>query len=567
MRRLILAVLLLAAAPSLAQTPARRHMVAAAHSLAAEAGRDMLRAGGSATDAAIAVQAVLGLVEPQASGIGGGAVILHFDAKRGQTTAWDGREAAPAGATPGLFLRPDGTPLPFTEAVMSGRSIGVPGALAALEALHRLQGRLPWARLFGPAIALAEDGFVITLRLAGAIAESAEKMRRSPTAAAYFLAPDGTPWPEGHLLRNPAYAATLRTLAAEGADALLTGPIAEDIAAAARAWGEGGTMTTADLAAYRPVLREPVCGPYRAVVVCGFPPPSSGGVAVGQILGVLEHLDMAALPPRSLQAAHVFAEAARLAFADRNLYLADSDFVAVPLRGLLDRGYLSQRAQRLDPTRADPAPRAGNPDWRRAGHLDWRRAAWAPQPEQPEYGTSHISIIDDAGNAISMTTTVESVFGSFAMVRGFLLNNELTDFSFRPEVDGRPVANRVEPGKRPRSSMSPSLVFDRDGHLLLAVGSPGGGRIISFTAQALVGILDWGLTPQQAIDLPRIVTLGGPVELEAGTEAADLAPGLQAMGHRVVVQAETSGLHAILVTPQGLVGGADRRREGVALGD
>ena len=559
MRRLFLAVLLLAAAPSLAQTPARRHMVAAAHPLAAEAGRDMLRAGGSAIDAAIAAQAVLGLVEPQASGIGGGAVILHFDAKRGQTTAWDGREAAPAGATPELFLRPDGTPLPFTEAVMSGRSIGVPGALAALEALHRLQGRLPWARLFAPAIALAEEGFAITPRLAGAIADSAEKMRRSPTAADYFLDADGAPWPEGHLLRNPAYAATLRTIAAEGAGALLTGPIAEDIAATSRAWGEGGTMTTADLAAYRPVLREPVCGPYRAVVVCGFPPPSSGGVAVGQILGVLEHLDMAALPPRSLQAAHVFAEAARLAFADRNLYLADTDFIAVPLRGLLDRGYLSQRAQMLDPARANPSPRAGNPDR--------RRAAWAPQPDQPEYGTSHISIVDDAGNAISMTTTVESVFGSFAMVRGFLLNNELTDFSFRPEVDGRPVANRVEPGKRPRSSMSPSLVFDRDGHLLLAVGSPGGGRIISFTAQALVGILDWGLSPQQAIDLPRIVTMGGPVELEAGTEAADLAAGLQAMGHRVVVQAETSGLHAILVTPQGLIGGADRRREGVALGD
>jgi len=559
MRRLILAMLLLAAGPSLAQTPAQHHMVAAAHPLAAAAGREILRAGGSAVDGAIAVQAVLGLVEPQASGLGGGAVILHFDAKRGQTTAWDGREAAPAGATPRLFLRPDGTPLPFFDAVMSGRSIGVPGALAALEALHRLQGRLPWARLFQPAIILAENGFAITPRLAGAIAEQAERMRRSPIAAAYFLDADQNPWPEGHLLRNPAYAATLRTIAAEGADALLTGPIGADIAAAIQGWGEGGTMTTADLAAYRPVLRDPICGPYRTVVVCGFPPPSSGGVAVAQILGVLEHLDMSALPPRSLQAAHVFAEAVRLAFADRNMYLADTDFVAAPLRGLLDRGYLSQRAQQLDVTRADPAPRAGNPDW--------RRAAWAPQPQQPEYGTSQIAIVDDAGNAISMTTTVESVFGSFAMVRGFLLNNELTDFSFRPEIDGRPVANRVEPGKRPRSSMSPSLVFDRDGHLLLAIGSPGGGRIISFTAQALVGIIDWGLTPQQAIDLPRIVTMGGPVELEAGTEAEALAPGLQAMGHQILIQAESSGLHAVQVTPQGLVGGADRRREGVALGD
>lgn len=536
-------------------------MVAAAHPLAAEAGRAVLRRGGGAIDAAVAVQAVLGLVEPQSSGIGGGAFILHWSERAREVSAWDGRETAPASATADLFLRADGTPMGFHEAAVGGRAVGVPGAIAVLDEAHRAHGMLPWEDLFADAIALARNGFAVSPRLAAAIAADRERLSRDPAARAYFFLPDGSPLPAGHVLRNEAYAASLEAIARDGADAMARGPIAEAIVSAVRgaAWNPGG-MAAEDLAAYRAIRRDPVCTAYRVWRICGMGPPSSGGVAVGQILGLLGHFDLASLDPSGAEAAHLLAEASRLAFADRNLYLADSDFVRVPVRGLLDPGYLTVRAQGIDRDRATMAPRPGNPPWREG-------ARGAPDAQVSAHGTSHVSIVDAAGNAVSMTTTVEDAFGARVMAAGFLLNNQLTDFSFRPEIGGRAVANRVEPGKRPRSSMSPSLVFDEAGALVAVVGSPGGARIISYVAQALVALLDWRMDPQEAIDLGHVGTVGAATELEAGTRAEALRAVLEARGHTVAVREMTSGLQAILRGGGGWQGGADRRREGVALGD
>lgn len=432
---------------------AARYMVVAANPHAVAAGTEMIEAGGSAVDALIATQMVLNLVEPQSSGIGGGAFLLHFEAATGEVTAYDGRETAPAQATPDLFLKPDGTPESFREMIVGGRPVGTPGVLRMLEQAHKAHGRLPWARLFEPAIALAENGFEVSPRLHELIA-AVPALKLSPVTRAYFHGPDGEPLPVGHRLRNPELAATLRLIAAGGADAFYKGPLAARIVDAVRnAPVNPGRLSLDDLASYQARERKAVCRPYRQWRACGMPPPTSGGVTVLQILGLLEHFDLSRLDPLSADAAHLLAEASRLAFADRAMYLADPDFVAVPVEGLLAPDYLARRAALIDPERTMGKAVAGTPAM--------VEAAFAPAPAGDFPSTSHISIVDADGNAASMTTSIESAFGSKLMVGGFLLNNQLTDFSFRPQTpDGRTVANRVEAGKRPRSSMSPFLVFD-----------------------------------------------------------------------------------------------------------
>lgn len=560
-----------------AARPASRHArfaVAAANPLATEAGRQMLARGGSALDAAIAVQMVLTLVEPQSSGIGGGAFLLHWDGQRVQ--AFDGRETAPAAADERLFLTPEGNPMAFHDAVVGGRSVGVPGTVRMLEMAHAQHGRLRWAALFEPAIRLAETGFPVSPRL-HAMLQADAHLRKDPTAAAFFYQPDGTPWPVGHRLKNPELAEVLRRLARDGSRALHEGEIAQAIVAKVQGHpGNPGRMTLADLAGYHAKAREAICHDHtagsRRWKICGFPPPSSGAIAVGQILGLMARTGAAQEPlatDTGLPSAdwlHTYMEASRLAFADRAQYLGDPDFVPAPggdWRSLLDPAYLDARARLIHAQRAPTAP-AGVP-----GPV---RTSFAPMAEQIEYGTSHISIVDAEGRAVSMTTTIEDAFGARQMVRGFLLNNELSDFSFAPaDATGRPVANRVEPGKRPRSSMAPTLVFDAEGRLAASAGSPGGALIIHYTARTLHGLLQWRLDPQAAIDLPNFGTTGGPVVLEKGRFPAPVIEALKARGHEVREQDMTSGLQAIARgTQDGRTiwrGGADPRREGVVLGD
>ncbi len=538
---------------------AAEQMVAAANPLAARAGLDILQAGGSAIDAAIAVQLVLNLVEPQSSGIGGGAFLLHWDAGTRTLANLDGRETAPAAATPDRFLDAGGEPMEFMAAVVGGRSVGVPGTVRLLEDAHERWGRLPWAQLFEPAIRLAEDGFRVSPRLAGLLAQE-EALADDPQARATFYEADGTPKVAGTVLTNPAFAQTLRRIAAEGADAFYTGAIAQDIVDTVAGHPTNpGDMTIEDLEGYRVMERPPICGEYRVYTICGMGPPSSGGIAIQQILDVIETADMAALG-LGPEAVHWIAEAGRLAFADRARYLGDPDFVSVPVRGLLDERYMRERARLVDQGRSMGEAEAGDPPFQQGMLL-------APS-DGIENGTSHISVVDRDGNAVAMTTTIESGFGARLMTEGgFLLNNELTDFAFVPDEDGRPVANRVEPGKRPRSSMAPTIVFDAFGRLYVVTGSPGGSQIINFVAKTLVGILDWDLDPQVAVDLPNFGSRNGPTELEAGTEAEGWAPALEVMGHEVAIMDMTSGIQAIVVTPEGLVGGADSRREGVAIGE
>ncbi|HKF72664.1 MAG TPA: gamma-glutamyltransferase [Stellaceae bacterium] len=539
---------------------ASRDMVAAANPLAAEAGRAMLREGGSAIDAAIATQMVLTLVEPQSSGIGGGAFLLYWSARDARVESYDGRETAPAAARPDRFLGPDGTPLAFMDAVVGGQSVGVPGTLRMLALAHRKHGRLPWARLFEPAIRLAEDGFPISPRLYGSVSKDKYLPRFEP-ARGYFYESDGSPKSVGTVLRNPALAATLRAVAEGGADAFYAGAIAEDIVrAVTHAPARPGDMTAADLAGYEAKERSPVCAHYRRFRICGMGPPSSGATTVLEILGLLERFDLARLKPMSAQGLHLFVEAARLGYADRDRYLADSDFVPVPLKGLLDRAYLANRARLIDPRQDHGRAEPGAPPKMHA-------RLWGGGDTVDLPSTSHLSIVDAAGDAAAMTMTIENGFGSRILVDGFLLNNELTDFSFRPEVGGHPVANRVEPGKRPRSSMAPTLVFGPDGKFLLAVGSEGGSEIIVHVALTLIAMLDWGYDIQAAIDLAHVSNLNGDTEIESVPAAEALAAALRARGHIVTVRAFDSGLHGIMRTRRGLEGGADPRREGVALGD
>ncbi len=541
---------------------AERHMVAAAHPEAVAAGLEILRAGGTAADAAVAVQLVLNLVEPQSSGIGGGAFLLHFDSTTKELAAYDGRETAPAAATEKLFLRSDGTPMKFFDAVVGGRSVGVPGTVALLGAVHQGHGRLPWKRLFEPAIALAENGFTVTPRLEGLLrGPRGERLRTFEPAKAYFF-PRGRGLWAAEVRTNKPFAETLRTIADNGPEAFYTGAIARDIVATVQgATGNPGLLAETDLASYQVVKRAPVCHGYRGRLVCGMGPPSSGALTVGQILGILEHFDLPSLGSNNSDSWHLIAEASKLAFADRARYMADADFVPVPVKGLLDPAYLTLRAQSIGiETTLDTPVAAGNPPWRDGSRFAPDRARGRP-------GTSHISIVDSDGNAVSMTTTIEGAFGSQLMVRGFMLNNELTDFSFMPEIAGRPVANRVEPGKRPRSSMAPTMVFDGDGNLELVIGSPGGSRIIGYVAQTLIAVLDWGLDIQAAIDLGHIVNRNGVTDLEAGTQAVLFQPALTVRGHETRRRDLNSGLHGIMVTKDGLLGGADPRREGVARGD
>jgi gamma-glutamyltranspeptidase/glutathione hydrolase len=576
--RLLLALPLCLALPAQADTPAQpedtiavaaqaavtteRFMVAAAHPEASRVGHEVLEAGGNAVDAMVAVQLMLNLVEPQSSGIGGGSFLLYWDAADQRLHAVDGRETAPAAAGPDLFIDPaTGEFMGFWEAVIGGRSVGVPGTLKLLEEVHGRFGSRPWAALVEPTIALAESGFAVSPRLAGAIAGAAEQgLDRFEDTRSYFFDDAGAPLAENTALANPDFAQALRAIAQEGSTPFYSGAIGEAIVAAVNgAEGNPGGMTMADLQAYEVVFRDPVCATYRAVEVCGMGPPSSGGLTVGQILGLLDHVDMASYGPTPA-GVHLFLEAAKLAYADRALYMADADFVSVPTRGLLDPTYLMLRAQAISRNNAMAPAEAGNPPWRDAS----RRA---PQLQDSSNGTSHVSIVDADGNIVSLTSSIETGFGSRLMASGFLLNNELTDFSFVPEIDGLPVANRVEPGKRPRSSMAPTIVLDAGGEPVLVVGSPGGSRIINYVAKTIVAVIDWGMPVDAALSLGHFVNRNGDTDLEEGTVAAGMAGALEALGHTVSVRDLNSGLHVIERVPGGWRGAADPRREGLVLGN
>ncbi len=536
---------------------ASRAMIATANPLATDAGYEILQQGGSAVDAAIAAQMMLGLTEPQSSGIGGGALLLLYDGT--QVVAFDGRETAPAAATPERFLDAHGKPLAFRDAVVGGRSVGVPGVLKMLDMVQKQYGQLPWATLFQPAIRMAEEGFTISPRLYLLLASDLY-LRHAKPARSYFYQTDGTPKAVGARLHNPDYARVLRLIAAQGAEAFYRGKLVVDMVQAVKQYpARPGDLTAEDFTAYEAKQRQPLQSTYRGYTVYGMPPPSAGGIATLQMLGILEHFDLQHYQPLMVDSVHLLAEAGRLAYADRARYAADSDFVDVPVAGLLERRYLAARSRLISLTQSLSVAPPGEPRHAKATSLGDDHALELPS-------TSHISIVDAHGHALAMTTSIEAAFGSRIMVNGYMLNNQLTDFAFMPTENGKPVANRIAARKRPRSAMAPTLVFDPHGKFAMAVGSPGGSAIINYVAQMLVAVLDWHLDPQQAVSLPHYGSRNGPTELEQGRHLEALVPQLEARGHKIALIEMPSGLSAILKTAHGYVGAADPRREGTVRG-
>ena len=541
-----------------AMITADRFMITAANPHAAQAGHDVLARGGNAIDAMVATQFMLGLVEPQSSGLGGGAFLVYYDAEDDHVTTYDGRETAPMAAKPTLFQDEEGEKLKFWDAVVGGRSVGTPGTVKLMYETHKAHGKLPWPSLVQPAIDLAESGFAVSDRLHQSIANDTERLSVHPDTKAYFFDAEGKPHPVGYVLKNQAYAETLKKIAIGGANAFYVGPIALAIVDKVRNAANPGVLSFTDLAHYKVVQRDPVCINYRDYLVCGMGPPSSGALTVGQILGLVQPYDLRELGPTSVDSWRLIGDASRLAFADRGRYMADSDFVPMPTEGLVSPGYLKQRSELLVGEKALDSVSAGEPEWDHSMLL--------ADDESIEFkSTSHFSIVDADGNAVSITTTIENGFGSRLMSGGFLLNNELTDFSFATHNNGVPIANRVEPGKRPRSSMSPTIVL-KEGKPYMIVGSPGGSRIIGYVAQAIIAHLDWGMNVQEAINMPHAVNRFGTFDLEEGTGAEALQGELEAIGYEVNVRNLNSGLHAIVITDGQLMGGADPRREGVVLG-
>ncbi len=532
-------------------------IVSAAHPIAAKAGSSILSQGGSSIDAAITTQMVLNLVEPQSSGIGGGGFLVHYSSSRKKIETFDGRETAPSSATPNMFLTQNGSPKNFFEAAVSGSSVGIPGLLRMLEIAHKKHGKLPWKKLFAPAISIARNGFRVSERLSESVSKD-RYLELIPKTSSYFR-PNKQPVQVGDILKNEAFALVLEEIASGGADAFYSGKTAAAISAATKnAPTTKAEITLEDLSNYKAKKRKPICSPYRIWLICGMGPPSSGGIAVAQILGILENFDLAGLKPFSAEAVHLIAEASRLAFADRSAYLADPDFVKVPIDRLIDRSYLENRAKKLLPNNVMQTTPPGN-----FSIID--TSEFSPDETKEGSSTTHISTADRQGNIVSMTSSIESRFGSRLSARGFLLNNQLTDFSFFATRNGKPVANSVQAKKRPRSSMSPTLVFGPDGQFLLSIGSPGGSRIISYVVKTLIAILDWRMPLGDAINAPNFANVNGITDIEKSSTLEKLVPALKLLGHKVKTRPLVSGLHGIMQTNAGLIGAADKRREGIAV--